>query len=651
MTKSAVDTQGSKEFFMPHPGTQELARRMQSVPRTSRGFQTLLPEVRALRTTLLGQNDKSGLIELAEKVRLWAPGEKAPAVTARALAEAADVLADAGQWERAAALLDRAVSANPLDIAVVDRAHTVLSRGKAFEELHDLLTQHAHLLDRKAPSEEAVRASSWQRVGKLRAEKLKNLDAAIAAYDTSMQILPEVNAVRELAVLLETRGRPEDRDGAADLYCLLGELLGGDEGAVYYARALNLNPQHPEALEQFGSPGPTPTPSPSQVRGSLPPAPMPPSQVRTMNREPAPADSRFAATVLQFPSPAPNPFAAGPSAPYGSSPSMPAPSPFAAPSPYAAPSGGLHAAASAASAALHHQGGQFAPAPAPMPMPAAAPYGDAGQPAPRHFAHVTNPTPSYAPPAPSDPYLQSAPVPTEITWSHEMRKARGPWRSALVIGVLAGVVAVGAVKRDELRGLATRTMVLVGLSTPKPAATSLDEVLGAARTADPATPTVTPATPTAAAPAAAEPAPAPTVTAMAPAAAPPPAADEPKKEEKAAPEEKKGGEVALVKGSLRNQGGKLPRSVLSDALDPVLARFEACYEKALGKSKKLKPEGTLQMSWVVKPSGSVDHVQKSGGTLKDASTITCVTKALKQADYPKPKGGAAKLKGTFSFTK
>jgi tetratricopeptide (TPR) repeat protein len=634
---------------MPHPGTQELARRMQSVPRTSRGFQTLLPEVRSLRTTLLGQNDKSGLIELAEKVRLWAPGEKAPAVTARALAEAADVLADAGQWERAAALLDRAVSANPLDIAVVDRAHTILTRGKAFEELHDLLTSHAHLLDRKAPSEEAVRASSWQRVGKLRAEKLKNLDAAIAAYDTAMQIQPEVNAVRELAVLLETRGRPDDRDGAADLYCLLGELLGGDEGAVYYARALNLNPQHPDALEQLGRPASVaaPTPSPA-LRAPAPSwggAPTPPSQVRSVHRPealPSPSDSRFAATVLQFPAPPPQ--------------SMPAPSPFGASNPYAptvpnmsapygapAQGGGLHAAASAASAALHHDG-QFAPAPAPLPFANVT-----HQAEPRHFAHVTHQRAS-APPvlaAPSDPYLHAAPSTQEITWSHEMRKARRPWRSVLAVAALAGIVAVGAVKRDELRALANRGMALAGLSTPKPAATPLDEVLGAARPAEPVAPVV--------APAAAEPAPAaaPAVTPMPAAATPPAPAPEEAKEQAAAEEPKdEPGEVSLVKGSLRHQGGRLPRSAMNDALEPVLTKFEACYARALGKAKKSKqPDGTLQLSWVVKPSGKVDGVKKSGGSFKDAGTIACVTKALKQADYPKPKGGTAKLKGSFAFEK
>jgi tetratricopeptide (TPR) repeat protein len=642
MTKSAVDTQGSKESFMPHPGTQELARRMQSVPRTSRGFQTLMPEIRALRTTLVGQNDKPGLIELAEKVRLWAPGEKAPAVTARALAEAADVLADAGQWERAAALLDRAVSANPLDIAVVDRAHTVLSRGKAFEELHDLLTQHAHLLDRKAPTEEAVRASSWQRVGKLRAEKLKNLDAAIAAYDTAMQIQPEVNAVRELAALLETRGKPDDRDGAADLYCLLGELLGGDEGAVYYARALNLNPQHPDALAQLGSaPAAAPTPAlPTPVRGSRPDV----------------ADSRFAATVLQFPTPA-----------------APAPhNPFGAPLP--AP-GGLHAAASAASAALHHGSPLGAPpqpagmvhlsmqqAPAvqlPMQPPAldfAAPAW-ADEPAP--FGHVSgqraaplrpSTPPQPVPVAPSfspDPQLLRAPAVSEITWSHETRKARRPWGSVLAIAALAGVVAVGAVKRDELRSLATRTMALVGL-TQTPRSAPLDETLGAAR----ASTVAEQAAPAAAA--APAPEPQPVVTAApAPAAAPAeekaaPAAEEKAAEEKAAEEKKEeGGEVSLVKGSMRAQGGKLPRSVLSSALEPALEKFDACYDKALSKKSKL--QGTLQLSWVVRPSGRVDRVQKSGGSLKDAATIGCVTKALKAADYPKPKGGAARLKATFEF--
>ena len=119
----------------------------------------------------------------------------------------------------------------------------------------------------------------------------------------------------------------------------------------------------------------------------------------------------------------------------------------------------------------------------------------------------------------------------------------------------------------------------------------------------------------------------------------PPPVEEAKKEEKAEAPADKPGEVSLVKGSLRRQGGRLPRSAMSGALEPVLGKFEACYEKTLSKSKKKAPQGTLQLSWVVRPSGSVDRVQKSGGTFKDAGTIACVTRPMKSADYPKPKGG------------
>src|SRR5687768_4665364 len=88
---------GLQGLFMQEQGsgmqqprtTQELARQMQGVTRTSRGFQSLLPDIRSLRNTLISRGDRVGLADLAEKIRLWAPGERAPAVTARVLAEAA----------------------------------------------------------------------------------------------------------------------------------------------------------------------------------------------------------------------------------------------------------------------------------------------------------------------------------------------------------------------------------------------------------------------------------------------------------------------------------------------------------------------------------------------------------------------------------
>jgi tetratricopeptide (TPR) repeat protein len=678
---------------MQHPQTQDFARRMQSVPRTSRGFQSLMPEVRNLRTTLMSSGDNAGLAELAEKVRLWAPGEKAPAVTARALAEAADLLGDAGMWDRAAQLLERAVQANPLDISVVDRAWAILSRGKAFEELHDVLTAHAHLLDRSTPNDPTQRARCWQRVGKLRAERLFNIDAAIAAYDTAIQIEPEISVIRELASLLESRGRPDDRDGAADLYCLLGELLGGDEGALCYARALTLNPDHADALAQAGvEPPPRAQPASSfQSRGPGAPAQRP---AAARHSAPAAANARQSSpspSMLPQPSPFTSPFAPAPSAlaaapgyaNHGES--------VVAPLPWGSVPGQVVALSQPQPPVLVPMQAQppvvfpiNAPSPVVMPLgtPAAFPsqsgrYGgdsrfeatvlDQREPMPSSSlparAHSVPPrvqpvmsAPSFPPsgyesggfrghPAPENSH-ELAPSTTDITWTHDTsslslpkgfgKKSRSSsWpRHAILLGALLGVGVVAAVKRDAVHSLYLRTSAsLLGTH-----AAPLDEVQGSARS----TPLEATPAPAAALPSTPEPAPAPAPEAKpAPEQAPAPAVAEPAKSEKPK------GTVSLVTSALKVTGGRIAKPALSQSLDSALMHLDACYAKALAKKPKL--HGKLAFSWNVKPTGKVDRVKKSSDSLNDGAALKCVVRALEQEHFPKPKGGVAHLKAAFAF--
>jgi tetratricopeptide (TPR) repeat protein len=642
--------------------TQELARQMQGVTRTSRGFQSLLPDIRALRTQLVARSDRAGLADLAEKIRLWAPGERAPAVTARVLAEAADVFGDAEQWERAAQLLERAIQANPLDESVIDRASATLLRGGAFEELHDVLTAHAHLLDRKVPDDTGARSNAWLRVGRIRAERLRNIDAAIAAYDTAIQIEPDVTALRELSALLETRGKPDDRESAADLYCLLGDLLGGDQGAVYYARALNLNPQHPEALAQLAAPAPGArpaapapyTPAPHVPRVSSPEArPAGPASVR-----PAPAAgpqrSAFGgqgAPVYQ-PGSYGQPGAYGQGGGYGTAPGAPLANPFAmpqqsggfgpqhgAPQPNAYAGATGHPLVPATRAAAPTTDSRFAatvlqspPAshgyPGPV-MPASTPA------APHSLAPAHGVSPAFsAPPG----------FPADATWTADLpepKKSRG-WLAALAVVAVVGGSAAAYLNVPAVRSLASQGMALV---VPNAApATPVEQVQGAATSS--AAPVATGVG--AAAPATAEPAPStlPTSANPAPAA---PAAPEPeaKKAEREKPADT-GGEVAMIKGSLKVSGGRLSRSAAVEALEGALAHMDSCYDKALGKKPKLS--GKLSLAFVVKPSGKVGRVQKSSDTLKDSATAACIVRAVEHARFPRPKS-VARVKVGLSFSK
>jgi tetratricopeptide (TPR) repeat protein len=651
--------------------TQELARQMQGVTRTSRGFQSLLPDIRALRTQLVARGDRAGLSDLAEKIRLWAPGERAPAVTARVLAEAADVFGDAEQWERAAQLLERAVQANPLDESVLDRASATMLRGGAFEELHDVLTAHAHLLDRQTPEDTNARSNAWLRVGRIRAERLRNIDAAIAAYDTAIQIEPDVTALRELSALLETRGRPDDRDSAADLYCLIGELLGGDQGAVYYARALNLNPRHPEALAQLGEPGrgaaPAPyTPAPYVPRVSQPapqarpsqPAPyaarstMPGPQVAPAQQRPSSAPPALRPSAPgQRPSSAPGPQLAA----QGGRPSQPArstqPAPYGAPaqamgpspSPYLPPGGSPFAnpqhgwgAPPAARAAAPGPNSHFAATVLQQPGPPPAhPFGEP-------VMQASTPVllaPSFGPAQPSPSHSG---FPPDATWTADRAdlaaKPKRRWGLVLALAAVVGISAAGYVKRDMVSMLiAHATGTAAAPSRPAPVEDVQQGAAQATATGS-AAPSVEPTAPVPSQPAAAAPVPEATPT-------PTPTVEA----EKPAPEPAKGGDVELVKGSLKLAGGRLSKGAAVEALEAALVQVDECYDKALGKKPRL--DGKLSLAFIVRPSGKVDRVQKSADTLKDSSTASCAVRALEHARFPKPKGSAARVKVALEFSK
>jgi hypothetical protein len=174
----------------------------------------------------------------------------------------------------------------------------------------------------------------------------------------------------------------------------------------------------------------------------------------------------------------------------------------------------------------------------------------------------------------------------------------------------------------------------------------VEQVQGAAQSTSSTTPAATGVA--AAAPATAEPA----LPSSAPSTTPlpvAPAAPEPeaKKVEPEKPADT-GGEVAMVKGSLKVSGGRLSRGAVVEALEGALAHMDSCYDKALGKKPKLS--GKLSLAFVVKPSGKVDRVQKSSDTLKDSATASCIVRAVEHAHFPHPKS-VARVKVGLSFSK
>ena len=50
-------------------------------------------------------------------------------------------------------------------------------------------------------------------------------------------------------------------------------------------------------------------------------------------------------------------------------------------------------------------------------------------------------------------------------------------------------------------------------------------------------------------------------------------------------------------------------------------------------------------------NGKVDRVQKNEDSVRDGPLAACAIKSLKQADFPRPKGGPVRMRGSFVFDK
>lgn len=92
-------------------------------------------------------------------------------------------------------------------------------------------------------------------------------------------------------------------------------------------------------------------------------------------------------------------------------------------------------------------------------------------------------------------------------------------------------------------------------------------------------------------------------------------------------------------------------------LDPkeankIFRRFDGamkkCYERALKKRPGL--EGKVKLLVVVGSSGSVTRAKASGLSMQDSSVNNCMEALTPRMKFPKPKGGAARISKTYSFS-
>lgn len=84
----------------------------------------------------------------------------------------------------------------------------------------------------------------------------------------------------------------------------------------------------------------------------------------------------------------------------------------------------------------------------------------------------------------------------------------------------------------------------------------------------------------------------------------------------------------------------------------IFRRFDGamrkCYERALKKRPGL--QGKVQLLVVVNASGTVTRSKASGLSMQDSSVNNCMEALTPRMKFPEPKGGAARLSKTYSFS-
>jgi tetratricopeptide (TPR) repeat protein len=228
--------------------TIQLVRLLQGVEEDEAALDrvaVLLPEV---RSGLRDAADGDMLGEIVDLLERWAAREADDQRAAAGLRAAAEVAGDdLADWERAADLYDLALQRYALDRAAVDRLEVLLDEHGEDARLEVVLMRFAQALD-AARAEPGERGRTLRKLGKLRAERLLDIDTAIAAYEGAVEVEPTPEVLAELADLFERRADLGDDEEAAKLYYRLGGLVEGEPAIAYLRRALHLVPDHEDAL-------------------------------------------------------------------------------------------------------------------------------------------------------------------------------------------------------------------------------------------------------------------------------------------------------------------------------------------------------------------------------------------------------------------
>ena len=181
------------------------------------------------------------------ELRAFADKAEDPALSARALCLAAEEteteLHDASE---AVALFIAALRLNPFLERAAQRADQLLQQLDRTDDRLALLKERAETLDTTGGASDPVRAAAWRKAAKAHQEQSSG--EALALYEQAVALDPDMESLENLAKLYLERGEPGDEEQAADILTSVAEVLTGEESVSYASQALDLMPDHQDAM-------------------------------------------------------------------------------------------------------------------------------------------------------------------------------------------------------------------------------------------------------------------------------------------------------------------------------------------------------------------------------------------------------------------
>lgn len=230
------------------PRTKELVRALQRSPHDL----NLLQEVREHLVDL----GKYG--SLAKLLGWWTSRAPSVDVIAQAYLDTGDAIQlRGGQGQRAVWFYARALEHAPTSREAYERLETLLSKSGDNAKLAEVLASQAHALE-SGGHEPTERAAVYARLGRIRRDRLRDIDGAIDAMQRAHVASPADRTItEELARLHVARAElsqdgsraQTDRRDAAGLYTTLARSLPAAEAMRFLGLALDHAPAHAPALD------------------------------------------------------------------------------------------------------------------------------------------------------------------------------------------------------------------------------------------------------------------------------------------------------------------------------------------------------------------------------------------------------------------